>query len=98
MASRDLAGNPVSYKRQKFIQHVVSANEQSSGLVRLPVINANNVTNPSGDIIALCQVRSSIGTEKTGFKLRYVKPSGILLVDTGSFATSDVITILLTFV
>jgi hypothetical protein len=85
-----------TYKRAKFILHTVSANEYSSGLVRLPIITS--VISSGTDLAYVCQVRSSVGTEKTGFKTRYVKPSGVLLVDTGSFATGDLIQLMCTFV
>jgi hypothetical protein len=87
-----------NYRGTKFIVHTITANEDSSGLVRLPVINT--ILSSGTDLNYVYQIRTAEGAEKTAASTaKYVKSSGVLSVYEGTttFETGDILTVQCTF-
>jgi hypothetical protein len=81
-----------NYTKPKFITHTITASENSSGVVRLPVLNT--VVSSGTDLNFLYQIRTSVGTDKTAAsKAKYVKSSGVLNVFEGTttYETGDIL-------
>jgi hypothetical protein len=85
-----------NYQKTKFITRTITSNEITSGLVRIPILA---VVRPSGTgLDYLFQVRTAANVDKTnGITSNYIKPSGLLAISSGSFATGDKLTVLCTF-